>query len=77
MKIRQSRLGELVSSSYVPRSKMYFDSLREALDKGTAPKQIDWYAFGNTWSGSTTQFPPEPTGDTYAASMAIAKVLDL
>jgi len=56
---------------------MYFDSLREALDKGTAPKQIDWYAFGNTWSGSTTQFPPEPTGDTYDASMAIAKVLDL
>jgi alpha-N-acetylglucosaminidase len=67
----------LVSSYYAPRWKMYFDSLNVALDKGTAPKEIDWYAFGDAWNRSKTQFSPEPTGDTYAASMAIAKDLGL
>ena len=35
----------LVRSYYEPRWKMYFQSLDEALDKGVAPKEIDWYAF--------------------------------
>jgi alpha-N-acetylglucosaminidase len=67
----------LVSSYYAPRWKMYFESLDESHDKGTAPKEIDWYAFGDAWNRSKTQFSPEPIGDTYAASMAIAKVLGL
>ena len=67
----------LVSSYYAPRWKMYFDSLLEALDKGAAPNEIDWYAFGDAWNRSKAQFSPEPTGDTYTVSMAIAKVLGL
>ncbi len=67
----------LVRSYYAPRWKLYFDSLDRALATGTQPKPIDWYAFGDAWNRSRESFSPEPTGDTYAASLAIARSLHL
>jgi alpha-N-acetylglucosaminidase len=67
----------LISSYYAPRWKMYFESLDAALTTGTEPKAIDWYAFGDEWNRSTRPFPKEPSGDTYAISLAVAKSLGL
>lgn len=67
----------LVGSYYAPRWKMYFDSLEESLMTGRAPKPIDWYAFGDGWNRSKQQFRSEPSGDSYAASLAIARTLGL
>ncbi len=67
----------LVLTYYAPRWKMYFDSLDEALDKGAPPKPIDWYAFGDTWNRSSRRYATQPTGDTYATSLTIAKRLHL
>jgi alpha-N-acetylglucosaminidase len=67
----------LVSDYYAPRWKLYFDSLDAALANNTEPKPIDWYAFGDAWNRSTKHFSAQPTGDTYAASIAIARSLGL
>lgn len=67
----------LVSGYYAPRWKFFFDSLDTALATGAVPKTIDWYAFGDAWNRSPTQYATEPTGDPYRASMDIAKALGL
>jgi alpha-N-acetylglucosaminidase len=67
----------LIEGYYAPRWKMYFDSLDAALASGNEPKPIDWYAFGDKWNRSTTQFPTQPLGDTYAISSLIAESLGL
>ncbi len=67
----------LVSSYYAPRWKLYFDSLDIALQTGTEPRAVDWYSFGDAWNRSTQHFSPVPTGRTYAASLAIARKLNL
>jgi alpha-N-acetylglucosaminidase len=67
----------LVSGYYAVRWKLYFDSLDAALLSGTEPKPIDWYTFGDAWNRSSKEYAAEPVGDTYAASVAIAKSLGL
>ncbi len=67
----------LVSDYYAPRWKLYFDSLETALSKGTPPEPIDWYAFGDAWNRSLKQYTPDTIGDTYTASYAIARSLNL
>lgn len=67
----------LVSGYYAPRWKLYFASLDASLRDGTPPKTIDWYAFGDAWNRSPKQYAAEPVGDTYAASLVIARALDL
>ena len=67
----------LVSSYYAERWKLYFQSLDVALETGTQPQAIDWYNFGDKWNQSAENFSPVPVGDTYAASLAVAHVLDL
>ncbi len=65
----------LVSDYYAPRWQMYFDSLDAALAGGTAPKPIDWYAFGDAWNRAKTPFAAEPSGDSYAEAVAVAAAL--
>lgn len=67
----------LVRTYYAPRWSLYFDSLDTALATGKPPQPIDWYSFGDAWNRSTTHFAAEPVGDTYAASLAIARALNL
>jgi len=67
----------LVSGYYAPRWKLYFASLDKSLREGSAPAAIDWYAFGDAWNRSTKQYAAEPSGDTYAASLDIARTLGL
>ncbi len=67
----------LVSSYYAPRWKLYFDGLEAALATGASPQSIDWYAFGDAWNRSPTQFTSEPAGDAYRESTAIADTLGL
>ena len=67
----------LISSYYAERWKLYFASLDTALKTGEPPQAIDWYNFGDKWNQSTEHFPPVPAGDTYAASIAIARSLHL
>jgi len=67
----------LVGSYYAPRWKLYFETLESSLETGTKPVPIDWYEFGDKWNRSTERFSETPTGDTYAASLAIARALHL
>jgi alpha-N-acetylglucosaminidase len=67
----------LVSSYYAPRWKLYFASLERALSEGGQPAEIDWYAFGDRWNRAETHFNAEPVGDSYRASLAIARLLKL
>ena len=67
----------LVSGYYAPRWKLYFESLDKSLREGSAPGHIDWYAFGDAWNRSTKQYATKPSGDTYAASLEIARALGL
>src|SRR6185437_3367064 len=67
----------LVSDYYAARWKLYFESLDAALESDTAPKTIDWYAFGDRWNRSSKVYSTNPVGDTYQVSTAIAKKLGL
>jgi alpha-N-acetylglucosaminidase len=67
----------LTSDYYLPRWKMYFESLSASLTANEPPETIDWYAFGDRWDHSQRQFSAVPQGDTYAAALAIAHELHL
>ena len=67
----------LVSTYYAPRWKLYFDSLEQSLKDGNQPAAIDWYAFGDRWNRSTARYPASPQGDSYAATLEIARLLHL
>jgi alpha-N-acetylglucosaminidase len=67
----------LTSDYYLPRWKMYFDSLSTSLATNEPAKPIDWYAFGDRWDHSQRQFTATPQGETYAAALAIARELHL
>lgn len=67
----------LTSDYYLPRWKMYFDSLSASLASGEAPKPIDWFAFGDAWNHSSKEYRATAEGDSYAAAMAVAKNLGL
>jgi alpha-N-acetylglucosaminidase len=67
----------LTADYYVPRWKLYFDTLSTALDTKSPPKPIDWYAFGDEWNRKSTNYAAVPTGQSYAAALAIARDLNL
>jgi alpha-N-acetylglucosaminidase len=67
----------LTSDYYMPRWRLYFDSLSTSLATGEAPKSIDWYAFGDQWNHSRKAYSTEPRGDSYTAALAIARTLHL
>jgi alpha-N-acetylglucosaminidase len=67
----------LTADYYMPRWKMYFDTLSVSLDTKSPPKPIDWYAFGDEWNRRSTKYATVPTGQSYAAALAIARDLNL
>ncbi len=67
----------LTSDYYMPRWKMFFDSLDESLAMGHPVKPIDWYDFGDRWNHSQKSFATVPKGDSYTAALAIARTLNL
>ena len=67
----------LIADYYLPRWKMYFDSLTASLDSKSPPKPIDWYAFGDEWNRSSSTYDASPSGDSFAAALAIARDLHL
>lgn len=67
----------LVSDYYAPRWKLYFESLDAALESGSAPQAIDWYAFGDQWNRSLKRYSAKPVGDAYQVSSEIARALGL
>ena len=69
--------ADLTSTYYAPRWQLYFHSLLVSLDTHTPPAPIDWYAFGDRWNRGQTTFNPNPTGNPYAAALAIATDLNL
>jgi alpha-N-acetylglucosaminidase len=67
----------LTADYYLPRWKLYFDTLSTALETKSPPKSIDWYAFGDEWNRKSTNYAAVPTGQSYAAALAIAHDLNL
>jgi alpha-N-acetylglucosaminidase len=67
----------LTADYYLPRWKMYFDTLSTSLETKTPPKPIDWYAFGDEWNRRSTKYTAVPVGQSYAAALAIAHDLNL
>jgi alpha-N-acetylglucosaminidase len=67
----------LTADYYMPRWKLYFDTLSASLETKSPPKPIDWYAFGDAWNRRTTTYAAGPAGDSYAAALAIARNLNL
>lgn len=67
----------LTSDYYLPRWRMYFDSLSKSLETGEPPKPIDWYAFGDRWNHSRQSYNSIPIGDSYSAALQIARALHL
>jgi alpha-N-acetylglucosaminidase len=60
---------------YLPRWRLFFDSVSTDLKTGEAAKKIDWYALGDTWNRSRTRYSEMPRGSAYAAALAIAEDL--
>ena len=67
----------LTSDYYLPRWKIFFDSLTKSMETRTPPAKIDWYDFGDQWNRKTTRYTDTPIGETYPAAMAIAKEMNL
>ncbi len=67
----------LTRDYYMPRWRMYFDSLDASLVTGKPPRPIDWYAFGDRWNHGHEHFSATAEGDSYSAAMAIARELHL
>jgi alpha-N-acetylglucosaminidase len=51
---------------YAERWKLYFDSLRSALEKNEQAKAIDWFAVNEGWAKRTNRYAERPEGDAYA-----------
>lgn len=62
---------------YLPRWRLFFDSLSTSLKTGEAPRNIDWYAFGDAWNRSRTSYSTMPRGEAYPAALAIAQNLNI
>jgi alpha-N-acetylglucosaminidase len=69
--------ADLTADYYMPRWKMFFDTLSSSLETKSPPKVIDWYAFGDQWNRRSTKYAAIPAGDSYAAALAIARDLKL
>ncbi len=67
----------LTEDYYLPRWKMYFDSLAVSLASKEPPKPIDWYAFGDEWNRKSSTYNANPSGDSFDAALAIARDLHL
>ena len=67
----------LTADYYLPRWKLYFDSLSASLASGHPPSKIDWFAVGDQWNRSHKTYSATPVGDPYGAALAIAKDLGL
>jgi alpha-N-acetylglucosaminidase len=67
----------LTSDYYMPRWRMYFESLSISLATGEPPRSIDWYAFGDHWNHSRKVYSVNPQGDPYTAAVAIARTLHI
>jgi alpha-N-acetylglucosaminidase len=67
----------LTNDYYMPRWRMYFDSLSISLATGETPKKNDWYSFGDHWNHSRKAYSANPQGDAYTAARAIALALHL
>jgi len=67
----------LTSDYYMPRWRMYFESLSISLATGEPPRSIDWYAFGDHWNHSRKVYSANPQGDPYTAALAIARTLHI
>ena len=65
----------LTRGYYRVRWQRYFDSLDESLRTGTAPRPIDWYAFGESWSHGTQPYSDRPAGDAFALAARVANVV--
>jgi alpha-N-acetylglucosaminidase len=66
----------LVGDLYSQRWQSYFDSLVEAMQTGTKPKPIDWYALEDTWNRKHSDLSLQPSGDVYTQASAIWKDLE-
>jgi hypothetical protein len=51
---------------YAERWRMYFDSLKAALEKNEQPKAMDWFAVDEGWAKRTNRYAVGPVGDAYA-----------
>jgi alpha-N-acetylglucosaminidase len=67
----------LTADYYMPRWKMFFDTLAASLDTKSPPQPVDWYAFGDAWNRRPTKYAASATGQSYAAALAIARDLKL
>ncbi|HZY61127.1 MAG TPA: alpha-N-acetylglucosaminidase [Edaphobacter sp.] len=67
----------LTSGYYMPRWKMFFDSLSRSLETGNPPAKIDWYAFGDRWNHAQTEYTSTPKGNSYAEALEVARRLHL
>ena len=50
---------------YAERWRLYFDSLRTALEKQEPAKFIDWFAVDESWAKRNNRYPVVPQGDAY------------
>ncbi|GGI45614.1 hypothetical protein GCM10008018_13040 [Paenibacillus marchantiophytorum] len=55
----------LVGDYYYSRWNAYFNSLKAALNTGTATSLPNWGDYGRAWANQTNVYPSEPTGNIY------------
>ena len=67
----------LTRDYYRQRWQMFFDGLDGALQSGSPPHTIDWFAVGEQWNRATNSYPIQTQGDPYAVAQKVAKALGL
>ncbi|WP_446664113.1 alpha-N-acetylglucosaminidase TIM-barrel domain-containing protein [Flexivirga sp. B27] len=65
----------MIEDYYQPGWQKYFDSLRTAMETGSAPEKIDWLAFGDKFASSSKHYPTVPRGNTVSYARKITKLL--
>ncbi|MER6689600.1 alpha-N-acetylglucosaminidase [Streptomyces minutiscleroticus] len=65
----------LMADFYVPRWQKWLDALQDALDTGTPPAAVDWYAFEEPWTRERKDYPLRPVGDPYRTAARVHDVL--
>ena len=65
----------LMSDFYVPRWQKWLDALQDALDTGTAPAAVDWFAVEEPWTREHKDYPLRPVGDAYRIAHRVHDVL--
>jgi hypothetical protein len=65
----------LIEAVHLPQWRTYLEELEDALADRRTPRDFDWYAMEETWTGKHDAYPQRPVQDTYRTAQRVHDAL--